>query len=361
MKKTGMLLLFFIFLFTCGNICAETIALRAESDTYIDKKPPAPDSNFGQDWKMLMSGSTTTPAHGLLQFNLSGLPVGVRIIKARLTVLVHSNQHTNLFHVHPMTSVWGEDYATWNMAAEGVNWTTQGGDFDPAIFVEAGLPGSAPDWMVIDVTSLISDEQGNLNAGTAANGLLLKADAGYNKVLTAEFAGYENALTCHSCHGANDPSGDVGKSTNCAQCHSRGDISLSGEPTLIVDYKPKLCPAEIVFENEPAALDLLRRFRDGVLSRTPEGRRWTAFYYRHAASIAGLLENSPVLRQQSRAAVERLIPYIGLFVDDKAVDLRRMRRDARTLIDLYLEKIGTDHGLLHSMMMTASKVSTPIK
>ena len=659
MKKTGMLLLFFIFLFTCGNICAETIALRAESDTYIDKKPPAPDSNFGQDWKMLMSGSTTTPAHGLLQFNLSGLPVGVRIIKARLTVLVHSNQHTNLFHVHPMTSVWGEDYATWNMAAEGVNWTTQGGDFDPAIFVEAGLPGSAPDWMVIDVTSLISDEQGNLNAGTAANGLLLKADAGYNKVLTAEFAGYENALTCHSCHGANDPSLDAGKSTNCAQCHSRGGISLSGEPTLIVDYEPmlfqfvqlsdthigkfpqalvnlntavaqinginpafvlvtgdltndgtaeqygdfknaadnltmphycvpgdndvidggtldlyhqelgsdyyafdygglkfiglnntntlsldsaqrqwledrlkegeagiifaheplldyydnftalagaeqllsvlnayqaplymnghthqsgqyskdgtdfvwcknldfadmgdpynlykvyadrillyhvdmrngsqsfagticlngacsgdnssttttstsiptttttaiasttttsstaastttststsssvlsttssmpatttttstkaKLCPAEIVFENEPATLDLLRRFRDRVLGNTPEGRRWAAFYYGHADAIAGLLEKSPALRLQSRSAVKRLLPYIGLLVNDKAVDHRAMRRHARTLIDLYREKIGADSGLLYSMLRTASKVSMSIK
>ncbi len=634
MKKTGMLLLFFIFLFTCGNICAETIALHADNDTYIDQLYP--DTNFGQGWKMLMNGSTTKSAHGLLHFNLSGLPDGARITKARLAVLVHGNHSTNLFHVYPMTSVWGEDFATWNLAAEGVNWTTPGGDFDPAVFVEAGLPGSAPDWMVIDVTCLISGAQGTLNAGTAANGLLLKADAGYSKVLSAEFAGYENALTCHSCHGTDDPSRDAGKSTNCAQCHTRGDISLSGEPTLIVDYEPmlfqfvqlsdthigkfpqalvnlttavaqinginpsfvlvtgdltdagttaqygdfknavdnftmpyhcvpgdndvidggtldlyhqelgddyyafdyqgfkfiglnntdnisldyaqrqwledrlkegepgiifahgplldyydnftalagaeqllgllkayqaplymnghahqtgeysrdgtdfvwcknldyadmgdpynlykvyadrimlyhvdlrdgsqafawmiclngtcaddnssttttttsisttttsviasttttsstpastsssvsstttadsttssmpvtttttstktKLCPAEIVFDNDTATLDLLRRFRDGVLSKTPEGRRWTAFYYRHVDVIAGLLEKSPELRRQSRAEVERLLPYIGLLVEGKAVNLRRMRSEARELIDLFKQK-----------------------
>ena len=359
MKKAEALLLFFIFLFTCRNICAETLALHADNDTYIDQLYP--DFNFGQDWKMLMSGSTSNSARGLLRFNLSGLPVGARITKARLTVLVHSNQHTNLFHVHPMTSVWGEDYATWNLAAEGVNWTTPGGDFDPAVFVEAGLPGAAPDWMVIDVTSLISSEQGDLNAGAAANGLLLKADAGYNKVLTAEFTGYENALTCHSCHGANDPSRDAGTSANCAQCHSREGISLSGEPTLIVDYEPKLCPAGVIFENEPATLDLLRRFRDEVMSTTPEGRQWTVFYYRHADEIAGLLEKSPELRRQSRAALERLLPNIGLLMDGKAVDHRAMRHHAWTLIDPYRKKIGVDKGLLHSMMMTASKISASIK
>ena len=108
--------------------------------------------------------------------------------------------------------------------------------------------------------------------------------------------------------------------------------------TTTTSTKAKLCPAETVFENEPAKLDLLRRFRDGVLSNTPEGRRWTAFYYGHAELIAGLLEKSPALKRQSRAAVERLLPYIGLLVNDKAVDPRAMRRDARALIGLFERK-----------------------
>ena len=74
----------------------------------------------------------------------------------------------------------------------------------------------------------------------ADNGLLIRGDAGYNKILSSEFSTYDKALTCHSCHGANDPSRDVGKSTNCAQCHSRGDIRLVRRAKLIINYEPML-------------------------------------------------------------------------------------------------------------------------
>jgi hypothetical protein len=90
--------------------------------------------------------------------------------------------------------------------------------------------------------------------------------------------------------------------------------------------KSKLCPAEVVFENETATLNLLRRFRDGVLSRTPVGRQLTLLYYRYADVIAGLLEKSPELRRQSRAAVERLLPRIGQLVDGAKQNPRSMRR-----------------------------------
>ena len=118
----------------------------------------------------------------------------------------------------------------------------------------------------------------------------------------------------------------------------------SRESTDPLDFAPymviqtKRCPAKTVFDNDTAALDLLRRFRDGVLSKTPEGRRWTAFYYRQADVIADLLEKSPELRLQTRVAVERLLPNIGLLVDGKAVDHRAMRRDARQLNDLFKRK-----------------------
>jgi hypothetical protein len=110
---------------------------------------------------------------------------------------------------------------------------------------------------------------------------------------------------------------------------------LDFAPYLVIRTKGVLCPAETVFENDTTTLNLLRRFRDGVLSTTPEGRRWTAFYYRNADVIAGLLENSPELKRQSKAAVERLLPYISKLVDGKAVDLRDMRRHTRKLIDLF--------------------------
>ena len=69
---------------------------------------------------------------------------------------------------------------------------------------------------------------------------MVEGDAGYNRVLSSEFSTYDYALTCHSCHGTTDTSLDVGKSTNCAQCHSQGEIRLSGEPKLNITYEPML-------------------------------------------------------------------------------------------------------------------------
>ena len=56
--------------------------------------------------------------------------------------------------------------------------------------------------------------------------------------------------------------------------------------------------------------------------------------------IAGLLEHSPELQRQSRAALERLLPDIGLLVNGKEVDHRAMRRHARQLIDLYKKDLS---------------------
>ncbi|MCX5902535.1 MAG: DNRLRE domain-containing protein [Proteobacteria bacterium] len=227
--KKAIVLFFFYMLSLYHPVSAETISVTADKDTYLDKLYP--DTNFGQKWNLLMSGPATKLAHGLLRFDLSVLPAGARITKAQLTILVHANHSTNFYRIYPLSSPWGEDYATWNSASSGN---------DPAVFIEAALPSTTPRWMVVDVTTLISDEQGNLQTGIAAKGLLLKADAGYNRILSAEFSSDANAYTCHSCHGSNDPSLDVGKSTNCAQCHAQGDIHLSGEPTLIVTYDPML-------------------------------------------------------------------------------------------------------------------------
>ena len=73
--------------------------------------------------------------------------------------------------------------------------------------------------------------------------------------------------------------------------------------------------------------------------------------------IAGLLEYSPELRQQSKAAIERLLPCISRLVDGKTVNLRSMRRDAGELIELYRGKIGADPGVLHSMLLDAAAIA----
>jgi len=207
---------------------------------------------------------------------------------------------------YALTAPFNETNDTWN--------SLQGGSWDTAAFSQAELPGGTAwntavngeppsDVKCLDVTGLVKD---NLEK-VRTNGIMMRfMDEAQDPPTWQSLASREST----------DP--------------------LDFAPYLVIHAK--LCPAETVFSDEPATLDLLRRFRDGVLSKTPEGRRWMAFYYRNADMIAGLLENSPELKRQSRTAVVRLLPYIGQLVKGKAVDHRAMRRHAEQLIGLFKKK-----------------------
>jgi len=184
---------------------------------------------------------------------------------------------------YALNAPFNETTDTWN--------SLKGGSWDNATFSQAVLPGGTdwntavngqppPDVKCLDVTELM---QGKLEK-VRANGIMMRF---MDEVQVP--ATWENVASREST----DP--------------------LDFAPYLVI--RSNLCPAEVLFDNETAVLDLLRRFRDGVLGGTAAGRQLTTLYYRSAAVIAGLLENSPVLRQQSRAAVEWLLPHIGKLVD----------------------------------------------
>ncbi len=213
---------------------AETVVLQANKDTYVDFISPG--KNFGQSWKMLINGSSST-ANGLVHFDFNSIPAISQIEDATLTFLVHANSNTTRYFLHPLTARWEEDSASWNLATETENWNTAGGDYQSSPFVESLLPSSLPYWMVTDVTSLIADDQGKLDRNVAENGLLIQADTHYSKILSREFKSFQSAETCHSCHGAYAPILDLGKSTECAVCHHTEDnIPLPGEPSLRINY-----------------------------------------------------------------------------------------------------------------------------
>jgi hypothetical protein len=195
---------------------------------------------------------------------------------------------------------------TWN--------SLQGGSWDNGTFSQAELPGGT-DWN----TAVNGEPPRDVKCLDVTE--LMKGNLGMAR---------DNGIMMRFMDEAQEPS------TWQSLASKESTDPLDFAPYMVIHTKR--CPAETAFDNDTATLDLLRRFRDGVLSKTPEGRRWTAFYYRQADVIAEMLEKSPELRFQTRAAVERLLPNIGLLVDGKEVDHRAMRRDARQLNDLFKQK-----------------------
>jgi cytochrome c553 len=185
---------------------------------------------------MLINGSSPL-AHGLVHFDLITIPEYAEIDEVTITLLIHSGMHTNRYILYLLTTSWNEDSATWMRATEGVLWNTAGGDFQLSPFVELPMPASLPNWIVADITSFITDGQGQLNRNFADNGFIIQADTQFSKIVAKEFAGFAKSATCHSCHGNYPPILDEGKSTSCAACHAQGSISLNGDPTLVIRYQ----------------------------------------------------------------------------------------------------------------------------
>ncbi len=216
-------------------VSAELLILEVDRDTYVDSI--SPNGNFGGRWNFLISGMTGKSAHGLLHFDTTPLPNEATIQSALVTFLVHGNNSTGAYSIHPLLRAWDEGSATWITSATGIAWTQPGGDYDQDTSVTLALAGPYPDWVISDVTSLVCDEAGRLKDDTVDNGLLIRANAGYTKSLSSEFSSNANAATCHSCHGSLPPERDAGKSFDCTICHSRDDIPLAGEPALVIQYQ----------------------------------------------------------------------------------------------------------------------------
>jgi len=136
MNKGIVLLLILVNFAQARTTTAEIITQQAAKDTYIDSI--SPNSNFGQSWKVLISGTSGKNAHGLFHFDFASLPPGATIEDVKLTFLVHSNYSSTIYFLHPLLRSWNESSSTWNQSETGVNWSTTGGDYDPSTSMEIG-------------------------------------------------------------------------------------------------------------------------------------------------------------------------------------------------------------------------------
>lgn len=77
-----------------------------------------------------------------------------------------------------------------------------------------------------------------------------------------------------------------------------------------MSYAMTVCPATATLEGESkeSDLDLLRGFRDEVLSTSPMGRKYARLYYKYAPELTWLLLSDVELRARSREMLERLMP-----------------------------------------------------
>ncbi len=153
----------------------DVTSLQANQDTYIKLKSPDDVNNFGAATSLVIDRETTDLERALLQFDLSGVPVGSTINGATLKLQSTQIGGTLDIDVYEVTEAWSEGtgdgiagVANWNLRQTGTNWTTAGGTFD-ATAVATLNTGSAGQhtW---NVTSLV---QSWFNGTKINNGLMV--------------------------------------------------------------------------------------------------------------------------------------------------------------------------------------------
>jgi hypothetical protein len=85
----------------------------------------------------------------------------------------------------------------------------------------------------------------------------------------------------------------------------------------VADVTPSPCPIQTALRGAPeqrATLRMLHRFRDEVMTGSPEGRRYIRLFYHHAWEGSRLLGQNPDLQVHTGAVLEGVLPKLQAVV-----------------------------------------------
>jgi hypothetical protein len=87
------------------------------------------------------------------------------------------------------------------------------------------------------------------------------------------------------------------------------DTSRLLRPSSHLGYKPELSVLGS-YGKDPISYDILRRFRDEVLGKSPQGQEYVLLFSRHSPEAALLLLRNPDLRTRADGILRKITPWI---------------------------------------------------
>ncbi|OIQ96183.1 TGF-beta propeptide [mine drainage metagenome] len=116
-----------------------------------------PNKNYGADTSLAIQNNQ---AEALVQFDLSSIPAGSKILSAQFS-LYHQSGGNDTVSAFGLTQSWtegtgaGDSGATWNTYDGSHSWATAGGDYGPAAGIALTLP-AINTWATWDLTAWTS-------------------------------------------------------------------------------------------------------------------------------------------------------------------------------------------------------------
>ena len=202
-----------------GSILASTPStaqvFRSTNETAISHDGACTFNECGENWRPEPDETWDVSSrvdcdrytHGLIRFDISGLPQNHTVVSAKLRVyaMLQSEYATNDFYVNRLTQDWISSEMDWCEASDGQPWNCEGGGcYSPVgqkTFTvmsqhgenptNSGPPLAVDQWYTIDITDFV---QAWVN-GEPNYGLLIrqKPSAGHGRNQSMMFAGKENS------------------------------------------------------------------------------------------------------------------------------------------------------------------------
>ena len=71
-----------------------------------------------------------------------------------------------------------------------------------------------------------------------------------------------------------------------------------------------LCPTLAVYGNSSVEAEVLRNFRDNLLSQTPEGQEIIRLYYQWSPAIVKAMEQDEAFKGKVKKMIEGILPLV---------------------------------------------------
>ena len=177
---------------------AATLQLGADSGIDAMLNSFYANRDYGNHELQVSIGSGSTIENALLQFDLSSIPIGTRIISAQLELYHYVTTGTPAspgVDVHRLMRNWVEgthdgtgtaDGATWNTWNGNDNWSNAGGDYESTPVASSVISAATSDWESWEIGELV---QGWIDGSYPNYGVILKGKG----VLDVSFASKEDA------------------------------------------------------------------------------------------------------------------------------------------------------------------------
>jgi hypothetical protein len=87
-------------------------------------------------------------------------------------------------------------------------------------------------------------------------------------------------------------------------------IETVGTLSITAVFVLDLCPIEGLYGEDSEQTELLRYFRDNVLSQTPEGQELIKLYYQWSPVIVKVMEEDEKFKEQVKGMIDGILPLI---------------------------------------------------